>query len=193
MTYIEQVEKISPKLAGIYLITNNVNGKHYVGQSIYLKKRLLKHRSNWMKKQYDNPLYRAFEKYGIDNFKIDLLWTTESTEYNNLKRMLDELEKKYIKEYNSYGEYNQTKGGDAGVLGLKMTEEQRKKIAKNGRYKKDIVYALNVATGATQMALNITFLLEFLGLPKTNRTLINNKINNAQVSVYKGLYVFGRS
>ena len=41
MEYLEQAKEVAANLAGIYLITNTVNNKHYIGQSIYLRKRLL--------------------------------------------------------------------------------------------------------------------------------------------------------
>ena len=41
------------------------------------------------------------------------------------KSDLDVLEVLYIETYNSYGKtgYNQTKGGDGGILGYKFTDE----------------------------------------------------------------------
>lgn len=118
--------------SGIYCFKNLINNKCYIGQAINLKKRLRAHFSAYKGNRNLNlALYRAFHKYGIENFDIFIVeFVNPNTP--NLKEVLDGLEKKYIKEYNSYGEcgYNMTIGGDAGVLGLKMTEEQRKKISK---------------------------------------------------------------
>lgn len=131
MTYRE----IDPNLAGIYIFKNNINGKCYVGQSVSLRKRIKHHLSSIRTGRYDLPIYRAINKYGLHNFTIDILesfipdpdLTTEQ-----LVRKLDEMEIKYIEEYNAYTEgYNCTKGGDYGVLGLKMTPEQRKKVSEN--------------------------------------------------------------
>ena len=49
--------------------------------------------------------------------------------------MLDRLEIACIEQYNSYGKtgYNQTRGGDAGILGYKFTEEQRIKVSENAK------------------------------------------------------------
>ena len=45
---------------------------------------------------------------------------------------MDEDEKYYIEKYNSYSNgYNCTLGGDGGVLGYKMTDEQKEKIRRN--------------------------------------------------------------
>lgn len=127
---ISEIEN-APTIAGIYYFKNKVNNKYYIGQAIKLKKRLLHHLSNFNAKRYDAPLYKAFEKYGLENFEFGILDTFEGTDFREIKFKLDDLEKEYIKKFNSYGPtgYNQTLGGDAGVLGLKMTDEQKQKIA----------------------------------------------------------------
>lgn len=129
MTYRE----IDPKLAGIYIFKNNINGKCYVGQSIKLRSRIKDHLRNAKNMKIDLPIYRAINKYGFHNFSIDILESfvpdpEESTE--SIIKRLDDLEIKYIEEYKAYSDgYNCTKGGDFGVLGLKMTVEQKKKIS----------------------------------------------------------------
>lgn len=120
-----------PNVPGIYKITNNINGKCYIGQSIYLKKRLKQHLS--YKCHKDNlALYKAFDKYGIDKFTIEILETINTEKCDNIKSKLDRLEIFYIRKYNSYiSGYNQTIGGDAGITGYKFTEEQRKKVSEH--------------------------------------------------------------
>lgn len=129
MTYRE----IDPNLAGIYIIKNNINGKCYVGQSIKLRSRLKDHMRNAKNGKLDLPIYRAINKYGFNNFTIDILESfipTPETETKDLIAILDKLEIDYIEKYNAYTEgYNCTVGGDFGVLGLKMTEEQKKKVS----------------------------------------------------------------
>lgn len=123
---------IDPNLAGIYIFKNKINNKCYIGQSISLRKRLKQHLNNIKTNKYDIPLYRAIHKYGIHNFTIDILesFTPENISNKELIKKLDKLEIKYIKEYDSYNNgYNCTKGGDYGVLGLKMTEEQKKNVS----------------------------------------------------------------
>ena len=129
MTYRD----ISPKLAGIYIFKNNINGKCYIGQAISLRKRLKQHLNNVRTHKYDLPLYRAIYKYGFHNFTVDILesFIPENISNEELIKKLDKLEIKYIEEYDSYNNgYNCTKGGDYGVLGLKMTEQQKKNISK---------------------------------------------------------------
>lgn len=120
---------------GIYFIKNKINNKYYIGQAINIKKRLLKHLSNFQAKKYDNPLYRAFDKYGLDNFECGIIKEFEGNDFALIKKELDALEIQFIQEYKSYGDtgYNQTVGGDGGILGYKMTEEQKEKVSKNSK------------------------------------------------------------
>lgn len=127
---------IAPGYAGIYLFKNKINGKCYVGQGVDLRKRIKHHISNLKTGRYDLPLYRAINKYGLHNFELSLLeqFKPDTNDTETLIKKLDELEIRYIKEYNSYENgYNCTKGGDYGVLGLKFTEEQKKKVSDNAK------------------------------------------------------------
>ena len=148
-----------PNIPGIYKITNIINGKYYIGQSIYLKKRLKRHLS--YKSHKDNlALYKAFDKYGIDKFTIEILETIDTEKCNiDIKSELDRLEIFYIKKYNSYiSGYNQTIGGDAGITGYKFTEEQRKKVSEHQKlcahnfYKP--VYLKSIITGNIKMYIS---------------------------------------
>lgn len=133
MTYRD----IDPKLAGIYIIKNNLNGKCYIDQSIKIRSRIKDHMRNAKNGKLDLPIYRAINKYGFHNFTIDILesFIPDADMTNtDLIKQLDQLEIKYIEEYNAYTDgYNCTKGGDFGVLGLKMTEEQKKKVSENSK------------------------------------------------------------
>lgn len=60
----------------VYKITNNFNHKCYIGSSIRVTKRWQEHiqkAKNPNSKEYQYPLYRAFRKYGIDNFSFEIL------------------------------------------------------------------------------------------------------------------------
>lgn len=129
------MEKEVSTKPGIYCFTNLVNGKCYVGQALNLRRRFNKHINNFKTSRYDNPLYRAFTKYGLEKFNYDVLEIIEDElDQTILKEKLDELEIKYISEKDSYCDgYNQTKGGDGGITGYKFTEEQRKKLSESNK------------------------------------------------------------
>lgn len=106
----------------IYKITNKINGKVYIGQTRKsIKQRWNDHKaiSNSPEKQgYDYPLYRAFRKYGIENFKIEEI---EKCHFEKL----NEREIYWIKYYNSIKEngYNQLLGG-SGSRTLELNENE---------------------------------------------------------------------
>ena len=66
---------------GVYLVTNKLNGKRYVGSSVDVAGRLSTHFGRDARKYSDKPFYADILKYGRDNFKFELL---ESCERNKL-------------------------------------------------------------------------------------------------------------
>ena len=112
----EDIYKL-PKNAGIYCIKNTINGKCYIGQAIKIQKRLKAHFNSWNLPRYEHiVLYKAFKKYGIENFEVTILASFKDSLGWKTKVELDKLEKRYIEEYDSYNNgYNSTLGGDGGV------------------------------------------------------------------------------
>lgn len=91
----------------VYLITNKINGKMYVGQTTYsLEKRWKEH--CFAKLSRKHVIHKAIEKYGKDNFEIKEL----AKAYFN--EALDDLETYYIKKYNTIqpNGYNLESGGN---------------------------------------------------------------------------------
>lgn len=188
----EEINTITLK-GGIYLFTNVINGKHYVGQAISIRKRLRSHLGNLNHNRYDNPLYRVINKYGIDNFDISIIEIVEIEDKKLLRKTLDKLEVFYIDKYDSYKNgYNQTKGADGGILGYKMTKEQKEIISKNsrkqacdGRY---IVYCKNTETGEIISDVNMSELSSKLGL-----NVVTVRASKCKRKLYKGKYLFANS
>lgn len=62
-------------LSGIYLIENNINHKKYIGKSENIGRRWQAHLTRWDEpgKEYDKALYRAFRKYGINQFSFSII------------------------------------------------------------------------------------------------------------------------
>ena len=100
-------------ITGIYKITNLVNGKIYIGQSLDIERRYKAHinfSKNKSSREYNTPIHNAIRKYGEENFKCEVLIECKKEE-------LDELEKYYIKFFNSTDRekgYNLTPGGLGG-------------------------------------------------------------------------------
>jgi len=57
----------------VYLITNKVNGKQYVGQTHYSLSRRWKEHIDWSKNNRKSVLHKAVFKYGVENFCIEPL------------------------------------------------------------------------------------------------------------------------
>lgn len=96
----------------IYLITNKINGKQYVGQTIQSPEIRFLYHLNYANKESNlsnMPLAKAINKYGRENFELSIL---EKCEEN----IIDEREKYYIELYDTFNKgYNATKGGKDGA------------------------------------------------------------------------------
>ena len=109
----------------IYKITNNINGKCYIGQTIKKpERRINRHfgRSNC------KALHNAIQKYGRDAFTFEILHET-------LNIFLDDLEIAEIKRHNTLAPhgYNLTSGGEYKKV---VSEQTRKKISDAAKARK---------------------------------------------------------
>lgn len=112
-------------MIGIYKITNSINDKSYVGCSVNIANRLKRHRNYEKSTSEPNKvLYRAFKKYGIENFKFEVLEECE-------KEQLAEREIFYIEQLGTYGNgYNATIGGDIGQFDRNGEKHPNAKLTK---------------------------------------------------------------
>lgn len=99
----------------IYKITNTINSKSYIGQTIQnVKERFYQHCATKCSKAVSNmAIHRAIKKYGKSNFTVEVIEEIDSANLND-------REKYWIKYYNSYNNgYNSTKGGQDGCKPFK--------------------------------------------------------------------------
>ena len=97
-------------MIGIYKIQNLVNGKVYIGQSIHIEQRWKQHRLI-QKNCQNKPLYKAFVKYGLDNFSFQVIEECEIEKLNEREQYWIDYYNSYIGDENSNG-YNLTRGGE---------------------------------------------------------------------------------
>jgi len=132
----------------IYKITNLLNGKVYIGQTIMtIQKRYQKHCNS-----HNTVISKAITKYGVENF------TVEEIDRASTREELDEKERYWIRCYNSqvpngynlesggtkYKEISETtreklveshKGEKAPWYGKHLTEETKRKLSESHKGK----------------------------------------------------------
>ena len=109
----------------IYKITNKVNGKVYIGQTINYEERVRHHKQTAFRpnsKDRSRPLYNAIIKYGIDNFIFEIIDTANSIDE------LNEKEVYYIQTYDSCVDNNKGYNLDKGGKNGRKSEETKRKI-----------------------------------------------------------------
>lgn len=104
----------------IYKITNLINSKIYIGQTNNIKKRWRDHKKTAKNPKF--PISCAIQKYGINNFKIEIIEECASREELNIK------EEELIKLFNSTDSnigYNIRPGGAGSPLNVETKEKIR--------------------------------------------------------------------
>lgn len=96
----------------IYKITNKINGKSYIGQTTNYQRRFREHRNKGYGEEPSKLLYKAFDKYGIDNFDFEVI--------EDLTENYNEREKYWIQYYNTLtpNGYNIEPGGEEPPLNI---------------------------------------------------------------------------
>jgi group I intron endonuclease len=103
----------------IYKITNTINNKVYIGQTIQtLKERFRKHKQT-TKANKNMAIKKAFNKYGVENFKFECVEECDNS-------LLNEKERFYIIEYNSKvpNGYNMRDGGEIDYKPLSLSHSK---------------------------------------------------------------------
>ena len=165
------LSKSDLKNIGVYKIINTINGHFYIGSTDRKFSERFKEHCRYYEQYKEGTkrnihpiLWCAYDKYGIENFKVEIL------ECMNNKSFYDILDREeyYIEQLNP--EYNICKHPTCGGkpnLGRKLSKEWKQKIGKNSRHKhsKEV---LNIITNNNK---NNAVKLQFL---KDSETLTFN-------------------
>ncbi len=119
----------------VYKATNQINGKVYIGQTTRVLPQRISHHL-WNANNNDNNYFHnAINKYGIKNFKWEIIRICDNIE------SLNAFEQYYILYYDSINSgYNLTSGGLNYIVSEKTKEKYRKrKFTKEQRKKMSMV------------------------------------------------------
>ena len=107
--------------AGVYLISNNVNGKCYVGSTIHLDQRRKQHFSRLEHNKHVNKhLQNAYNKYGREAFEFEVLEIIDID---------DSI--KGVKKSESYAKHIRE-----GQKGRVLSEEHKAKLSQAAKHRK---------------------------------------------------------
>lgn len=168
-------------MACIYKITNIINNKIYIGQTIYNTcANRWKYYKNIIAKPYAPKvaIIHALNKYGYENFKFECI-------EDNLKiEQLNEREQYWIKYYDSYNQgYNETIGGYGKQ---KITDEKADEII---QYYLEVKVISRVAEKFHMDSKTITNLINILGVHKfTQWEQKNNRLESEVIPQILLLY-----
>lgn len=123
---IKSYSKLLKGKGGIYSFVNTLNNKRYIGSAKDLYIRLNEHIKN---KKSNGALQKAFEKYGLENFKFCIYeyFTYESKVVSH--KSLTDLETSYLERFHIDTLYNYTTTA-IGNTGYKHTDEAKSKMIK---------------------------------------------------------------
>lgn len=163
----------------IYLITNKINQKKYIGQTRQdFKQRMRDHASKAKHNKTNSYLHSAIRKYGWDNFTKEIIETIKAASLEELVRELNEKEIYYIKHYNSLfskNGYNISEGGnraqysekeiDVYDLEGRLLQSYKNKNLVADFYKITPGAVLKVCNGQTYIARGTNVIFRYKGDP----------------------------
>lgn len=173
----------------IYKITNKVNGKVYIGQSIRpIEQRFQRHINDAVNNILDTHFARAIRKYGKENFYIELVETCDNQTELNLR------EQYWIRKYDSINNgYNETDATSkcGGNTYMSKTESEMKeiseKISKTKLGSKNphsrSVKVFNIVTNEEKVFDTVTDCRKFFN--EKNHRFITTRVTGLTKSLYK--------
>lgn len=173
----------------IYKITNKVNGKIYIGQSIRpIEQRFQRHINDAVNNILDTHFARAIRKYGKENFYIELVETCDNQTELNLR------EQYWIRKYDSINNgYNETDATSkcGGNTYMSKTESEMKEISEkisktklgsNNPHSRS-VKVFNIVTNEEKVFDTVNDCRKFFN--EKNHRFITTRVTGLTKSLYK--------
>ena len=167
-------------MIGIYKITNILNNKNYIGQSINIEKRWKQHICKGINNSSEGKLYPAMFQDGIENFSFNVIESFENID----KEKLDDREKYWISYYDSFHNgYNSTRGGSGSNMRI-YDEDSIKSLWDEGYCITEICNKINCCDGTIRLRLKnyISYSVEI--------NSIREKIFSEKIPVSTNVYIF---
>lgn len=115
------------KISAVYKIVNTVTGDFYIGSSVNVKRRWKEHRKPSVWKKHPNiPLYQDFQKYGLENFRFQILAPV-------MEEHLKGVEQDFIEMLNPTYNNNRAKG-----WGVERHKEAQRKYQQSAKGKERV-------------------------------------------------------
>lgn len=176
----------------VYKITNKINGKCYIGQTIRtLEERFNRHKKDALSNKLDTHFARALRKYGPDNFYAEIIEEVDNQE------LLTKREYYWINFYNSVKNgYNETNSmlKSGGNTYLSKTDEEMEIIKEKIRQtkiggKNPAAKKVKCKNEQTQEEFHFNSLSEMQKFfNETNHNFITRRCNNSIKYLYKGVW-----
>jgi group I intron endonuclease len=149
----------------LYKITNQINSKIYIGiTKLLIEERWAKHLRDSASPLY--PLHCAIQKYGAENFTIELLLESDIREDISSK---EEPMIKFYQAHISQNGYNVAKGGYGGDLGPSANQKRRQTMLNKSDEEKSLWIAKRNVTIAGRTKEN------HIGKYNQSQKMIGNK------------------
>lgn len=117
----------------IYKITNKINNKVYIGQTVQSLSVRYNQHLKCLQHGDTRELYCAMRKYGLENFEPSVICSVSSLQE------LNELESFYIKKYDSYNNgYNMTLGGENNPMFIDEVKQKHLKTVRSPEFRKKV-------------------------------------------------------
>lgn len=128
------------KIAGIYIIKNNINNKIYVGQSINVEKRIREHKKNLVTNKHTNfNLQNDWNLIGSNSFEFSIIEKVIGNS-DEIRMLLNEKEDEWMDNFNTldinYG-YNKCNNSTQPYSGLLIIPEDHELFEPKASFRKD--------------------------------------------------------